>query len=225
MINKVKNIALVVLLVSLIISIIYCFTLNKKYSYNESKHQTTCDSLYNVIETTANSYDSLRIYGDSLYAFQRSSYDSLNELYHIKINTHKEQVTVIYKDSTVIRYVEDTKEEHEHQVEYIEKEVLKEVVKVIHDTINVTKTDTVYKENKIEVSNTETNDNKNVVDNGDLFNIYVDGNVKGNLDYDLIPEIGAGIIFKEKFYGQVGIDYDKGNVNPNIKLGVRLKVF
>ena len=32
-------------------------------------------------------------------------------------------------------------------------------------------------------------------------------------------------VIKEKFYGQIGIDYDKGKVNPNAKIGVRFKLF
>ena len=55
--------------------------------------------------------------------------------------------------------------------------------------------------------------------------IYLDGNVKANLDFDIVPEIGAGIIIKEKFYGQIGVDYSNSKVNPHAKIGIRWELF
>jgi hypothetical protein len=53
----------------------------------------------------------------------------------------------------------------------------------------------------------------------------LNADVKGTLQKDIVPEADVGVIIKEKFYGQIGIDYDKGKVNPNAKIGVRFKLF
>lgn len=223
--EKIKTIGLIVLAIACAITMFMYSNLKSNYSINEHNYQATADSLCTEISMASNRYDSLGNHYESILEVQKASYDSLNELYKIKIDTHKEQVTIIYKDSTVIRYVEDTHEEQEHQIEYVEKEVVKEVIKEIHDTIAVTKIDTVYQDSKVEVTKTETETNKDVVKNEEFFNIYVDGGVRGNLDFDIIPEVDAGVIIKEKFYGEIGANYDRGKINPSAKLGIRLKVF
>ena len=111
------------------------------------------------------------------------------------------------------------------KTKYVDRVVEKEIVKTIHDTLYVSKTDSVYNEEKTETHNEEKKEEKTVVVKDDLFNIYLDGNVKANLDLDIIPELGVGIIIKEKFYGQIGIDYDNSKINPNAKIGIRLELF
>lgn len=223
--EKIKNISLIVMAIALAISIAISLKLKSDYSVNENIYQMKSDSLITEVSLGSNRYDSLQSHSDSLFELQKASYDSLNELYKIKINTHKEQVTVIYKDSTVIRYVEDTHEEHEQQIQYVEKEVVKEVVNVIHDTVTIAKSDTVYNESNVAVSKSEIKDEKTVVDNVETFNIYIDGGVRANLNPDIIPELNAGIMIREKFYGEIGANYDRGKINPSAKLGIRLKVF
>ena len=101
----------------------------------------------------------------------------------------------------------------------------KEVIKTVHDTVMVTKHVTTYNENTTQTIK-ETNENiKEVVVKDEFFNIYLNVDVKGTLQKDIVPEADAGVIIKEKFYGQIGIDYDKGKVNPNAKIGVRFKLF
>ena len=82
-----------------------------------------------------------------------------------------------------------------------------------------------FNENTTQTHKDEKTEEKTVVVKDDLFNIYLDGNVKANLDFDIIPEIGAGIIIKEKFYGQIGVDYSNSKVNPHAKIGIRWELF
>lgn len=223
--EKIKTIGLIVLAIVCAITMFMYSNLKSDYSINEHKYQSMNDSLCTELSIETNKYDSLSSYTQLMITTQKASYDSLNELYKTKIDTHKEKVVIKYKDSTVIRYVEDSHVEQEHKVEYVEKEVVKEVVQYVHDTVAVTKIDTVYQEAKTEVVHSESETQKEVVDNTETFNIYVDGGVRGNLDYDIIPEVGAGVIIKEKFYGEIDANYDKGKINPSAKLGIRLKVF
>lgn len=223
--EKAKNISIIVLAIGLVISIVCCLWLNSKYSKNESIYQSKADSLCTIINVSNDKYDSLRNVSDSLYQYELNKNDSLYQLLQQNQTTNKVKVTYIYKDSTIIKEEENTEIQTKVETKYVDRVVEKEIVKTIHDTLYVSKTDSVYNEEKTETHNEEKKEEKTVVVKDDLFNIYLDGNVKANLDLDIIPELGVGIIIKEKFYGQIGIDYDNSKINPNAKIGIRLELF
>lgn len=223
--SKISIIAIIILAISLCLSLLYCHKLKNDYSVNTIHNEYICDSLNTELSVMANKYDSIHSYSDSVYELQKAHYDSLNALYEMKLTTNKSKVTYIYKDSTIIKEVENSELAQTAKIEYVTQEVIKEVIKTIHDTVAVSKIDTVYKETKSEVTTTKIEDEKEVVENTEFFNIYLDGGIKGNLDLDIIPELSAGVIFNEKFYGEIGANYDHGKINPDIKLGIRFKVF
>lgn len=220
-----KKIGIIILIVALIGCILDICYLNYKYDENELMMKSTSDSLCTVIELNKQAYDSLKIHSDSLYSYELNRNDSLYQLLQQKTNTNKTKVTYVYKDSIIVKEVENTQVETVVETQYVDRIVEKEVIKTIHDTIQVSKIDTVYQENTIEVKKEDEQVKKEVVVNDDLFNLYLNADIKGNLDLDIVPEASVGIIIKEKFYGEVGIDYDKGSVNPNAKIGLRLNVF
>ena len=224
-VNTVKNISLVVLAISLIVSILYAVNLNHKYSQNLVTSQATTDSLCTVVSIEQNRYDSLKSYSDSVYAYELQKNDSLWQVLQSKQTTNKTKVTYIYKDSTIIKEAENTEIETQIETKYVTQVVEKEVIKTVHDTLYVAKTDSAFNENTTQTHKDEKTEEKTVVVKDDLFNIYLDGNVKANLDFDIVPEIGAGIIIKEKFYGQIGVDYSNSKVNPHAKIGIRWELF
>lgn len=223
--NKIKNISIIVLAIALVASIIGIIWLNNKYDTNETYLKTQSDSLCTVIDLQKTSFDSLKSHSDSVYSYELQRNDSLNQIIKTSQEKHRTVVTYVYKDSTIIKEVEDTKTNTELQTVYVDRIVEKEVIKTIHDTVHVTKIDTVYNEQNTQVTKQDEESKKEVVVKDDLFNVYIDAGVKGNLDFDIIPEANVGIIIKEKFYGEVGIDYNNGKVNPSAKLGVRMNLF
>lgn len=223
--EKIKNISLIVMAVALVASLLGILWLNNKYDENTRVWKSSSDSLCTVIDVKKQSYDSLKSHSDSIYDYYYAVNDSLNQLIKTSQEKHRTVVTYVYKDSTIIKEVEDTKTNTEIQTVYVDKIVEKEVVQVIHDTITVSKLDTVYNESKTEVKKEEEEKKTEVVVKDDLFNVYLDVGVKGTLEKDIVPEASVGLIIKEKFYGEVGIDYNNGKVNPSAKLGLRLNVF
>ena len=160
-----------------------------------------------------------------MYQYELNKSDSLWQLLQTKQTTNKTKITYIYKDSTIVKEAENTEIATTVETKYIDRIVEKEVIKTVHDTVMVTKHDTTYNENTTQTSK-ETNENtKEVVVKDEFFNIYLNADVKGTLQKDVVPEADVGVIIKEKFYGQIGIDYDKDKVNPNAKIGVRFKLF
>lgn len=223
--EKIKKISIIVLAITVVVLSIVCINLNIKYDTNTHSLNTKADSLCTVIEAQGLQYDSLKAVSDSLYQYELNKSDSLWQLLQTKQTTNKTKITYIYKDSTIIKEAENTEIATTVETKYIDRIVEKEVIKTVHDTVMVTKHDTTYNENTTQ-TNKETNENtKEVVVKDEFFNIYLNADVKGTLQKDIVPEADAGVIIKEKFYGQIGIDYDKGKVNPNAKIGVRFKLF
>lgn len=222
---KIKKISIVLLVIGLVISLAYSIFLNYKYDTNEQILKTQSDSLCTIIELKSNKYDSLKIHSDSIYQYELNRSDSLYQLLQTNQKTNKNKITYIYRDSIIIKEVENTEIDTKVETKYVDKIVEKEVIKTIHDTIEVTKTDTIYQESKTEVKTLIEENKKEVVVKEDLFNLYLDANVKGNLGLDIVPEANLGIMIKEKYYGEIGIDYDKGKVNPNARLGIKLNIF
>lgn len=223
--ETIKTISLIVLAIALIASIIGIIWLNNKYDENVYIHNTKTDSLCTVINLEKQAYDSLKIHSDSVYNYELNRSDSLYQLLQTKTNSNKTKITYVYKDSTIIKEVENTQTETVVETKYVDRIVEKEVIKTIHDTVQVTKIDTIYNEQNTQVTKQDEESKKEVVVKDDLFNVYIDAGVKGTLDFDIIPEASVGIIIKEKFYGEVGIDYNNGKVNPSAKLGVRMNLF
>lgn len=220
-----KNISIIILAIGLVASIICNIWINNKYDENVQINKSTSDSLCTIIDLQKNTYDSLMKHNDSLYTYELNKNDSLWQLLQTKQTTNKTKITYIYKDSTIIKEGENTQIETAIETKYIDRIVEKEIVKVIHDTLQVSKIDTIYKENTTKLTKQDEEITKEVVVNEDLFNIYLDADIKGNLDFDIIPEANVGIIIKEKYYGEIGIDYNNSKINPNAKIGIRLNVF
>lgn len=218
-----KKILIINLIICLIISICYNIYLKNKYTVSETFYSEMNDSLCTVINTQTIKYDSLKIISDSLYAYELSKNDSLWQLLQINQKTNKSKITYVYKDSIIIKEVENTEQQTNIETKYVDKIVEKEVLQVFHDTIMVSKIDTIYNEKTTETSSNVIQNDKNVFKNPDLFNIFIDANVKANLDYNIIPEANVGIIIKEKFYGAIGIDYNE-QVNPFIKAGIKVNI-
>ena len=201
--EKIKTISIITLVISLAVLALYCINLKSKYDTNTHSLMTRSDSLCTIIAMQGNKYDSLKAVSDSLYQYELQKSDSLWQLLQTTTKTNKNKITYIYKDSTIIKEVENTETATTVETKYVDRIVEKEIIKTIHDTVNT----------------------KEVVVKDEFFNIYLNADIKGTLEKDIVPEADIGIIFKEKFYGQIGIDYDKGKVNPNARIGVRFKLF
>lgn len=225
MINKIKNILLVILIIALTAVLCYTKYLNSKYSTNIHTYKAVNDSLCTEITAASAKYDSMSIHLDSMYQYELTQKDSLWQLLQISQDKKRTIVTYIYKDSTIIKEVEDTHTEARSEIKTVTEYIEKEVIKYIHDTTYISNIDTFYSKQDTEVLKTQEEKNEEVIDNKEKFNIYADANVKGTTDLDIIPEAAIGIMLYDKFYGQAGIDYNNGNINPFAKIGVRLKLF
>lgn len=225
MIEKIKNISIIVLIVALVISVLYAINLNHKYSQNIKDNQILIDSLYTTINLKQDRYDSLKAFSDSIYSYELKKNDSLWQVLQSNQTTNKTKTTYIYKDSTIIKEAENTETQTQLETKYVTQVVEKEVVKTVHDTIYVSKIDSTYDSTTVKTQKEETIAEKTVVDKGNLFNIYLDGNVKVNLDKDIIPELKGGIILFDKFYGSIGIDYFDKQINPFAKIGINWELF
>lgn len=223
--EKIKTISIITLVISLAVLALYCINLKSKYDTNTHSLMTRSDSLCTIIAMQGNQYDSLKAVSDSLYQYELQKSDSLWQLLQTTTKTNKNKITYIYKDSTIIKEVENTETATTVETKYVDRIVEKEIIKTIHDTVMVSKHDTSYNENTIQISKQTEENTKEVVVKDEFFNIYLNADIKGTLEKDIVPEADIGIIFKEKFYGQIGIDYDKGKVNPNARIGVRFKLF
>ena len=223
--EKIKTISIIVLCISLTVLALYCIHLKSEYNTNTHSLMTRSDSLCTFIAMQSNQYDSLRAISDSMYQYELQKSDSLWQLLQTTTKTNKNKITYIYKDSTIIKEVENTETATTVETKYVDRIVEKEIIKTIHDTVMVTKHDTSYNENTVQVTKQTEENSKEVVAKEDLFNVYLNADIKGTLEPDIVPEADIGIIFKEKFYGQIGIDYDRGKVNPNARIGVRFKLF
>lgn len=221
--EKIKTISIITLVISLAVLALYCINLKSKYDTNTHSLMTRSDSLCTIIAMQGNQYDSLKAVSDSLYQYELQKSDSLWQLLQTTTKTNKNKITYIYKDSTIIKEVENTETATTVETKYIDRIVEKEIIKTIHDTVMVSKHDTSYNENTTQVSKQTEENTKEVVVKDEFFNIYLNADIKGTLEKDIVPEADIGIIFKEKFYGQIGVDYDKGKVNPNARIGVRFK--
>lgn len=224
-VNTVKNISLVVLAISLVVSILYAVNLNHKYSQNLVTSQATTDSLCTVVSIEQNRYDSLKAFSDSIYSYELKKNDSLWQVLQSNQTTNKTKTTYIYKDSTIIKEAENTETQTQLETKYVTQVVEKEVIKTVHDTVYVSKIDSTYDSTTVKNHKEEKNNEKTVVDKGNLFNIYLDGNVKANLDKDIIPELEGGIVLFDKFYGSIGIDYNNEKINPFAKIGINWRLF
>lgn len=223
--DKIKNVSLVVLAIGLLISILYSINLNLRYSENLVNTQNSADSLATIISLEQNRYDSLKAFSDSIYSYELKKNDSLWQVLQSNQTTNKTKTTYIYKDSTIIKEAENTETQTQLETKYVTQVVEKEVVKTVHDTVYVSKVDSTYDSTTVKTQKEETNNEKIVVDKGNLFNIYLDGNVKVNLDKDIIPELEGGIILFDKFYGSIGIDYFDKQINPFAKIGINWRLF
>lgn len=225
MIEKIKNISIVVLIVALAISVLYAINLNHKYSQNIKNNQILTDSLYTTINLKQDRYDSLKAFSDSIYSYELKKNDSLWQVLQSNQTTNKTKTTYIYKDSTIIKEAENTETQTQLETKQVTQVIEKEVVKTVHDTVYVSKIDSTYDSTTVKTQKGETVAEKTVVDKGNLFNIYLDGNVKVNLDKDIIPELEGGIILFDKFYGSIGIDYFDKQINPFAKIGINWELF
>ena len=223
--DKIKNVSLVVLAIGLLISILYSINLNHRYSENLVNTQNSADSLATIISLEQNRYDSLKAFSDSIYAYELKKNDSLWQVLQSNQTTNKTKVTYIYKDSTIIKEAENSETQTQLETKQVTQVVEKEILKTVHDTVYVSKVDSTYDSTTVKNHKEETNNEKTVVDKGNLFNIYLDGNVKANLDKDIIPELEGGIVLFDKFYGSIGIDYYNEKINPFAKIGINWRLF